>query len=115
MATTHRRLSSLPFPTVGLFAIYSSTDLPDKQPSPADDDADPHSDGDDHAEEGSRAKPDEQAQELAKVVFWYSQVEDLSVDRKARLVGTIRGMQDFARSVGGRALASILVLFGRGS
>ena len=81
------RLSSLPFPTVSVLTIYSAAPLPPGPPTASDVDPD------------KAEKDDEETVEMDKVVYWYSQQEELSVERKARLMGTIRGMADFARSV----------------
>lgn len=82
MTTTNTsRLSALPFPVVSILCIYSSSTLPDADPT---------------------VQPEhqsEQQQEVNKLLFWNSQLQDISVDRKARLMGTIRGMADFATSV----------------
>lgn len=60
-------------PTMALFAIYSSAPLP---PHASDDDA---------------------ALEASKVLFFSAAQDSLSKERKARLMGTVIGMADFAR------------------
>lgn len=77
------RASSFPFPTLSLFAIYSSAPL--LEPS-ADEDA----------------PSDDAAVEASKLLFFSSSQEPLPKERKARLMGTIIGMADFARYVEGR-------------
>lgn len=62
-------------PTMALFAIYSSAPLP---PHASDDDA---------------------ALEASKVLFFSAAQDSLSKERKARLMGTVIGMADFARYV----------------
>jgi len=94
MDTITPRLSALPFPTLSVLAIYSAATLPQARSSGSGVDVDVVADeaGDDEEEKG-----DEQMIEMNKVLFWYSQQTELSAERKGRLMGTIRGMADFAR------------------
>lgn len=94
MTTARPRLSALPFPTVSVLTIYTTAPIP-SEPHPP-----PNDSSNDQKDHGEGEKEDEQVAEMRKVVYWYSQHgNDLPVERKARLMGTIRGMSDFARSV----------------
>lgn len=81
-----------PFPTLSLFSIYSSTPLlPNPPVTPAADG------GDDE-----QHQPDDATLEASKLLLFFSQDEadePLTKERKARLMGTVMGMADFARSV----------------
>lgn len=78
--TAPARANSFPFPTLSLFAIYSSAPL--LEPSTAKD-----------------APSDDAAIEASKLLFFSSTQEPLPKERKARLMGTVIGMADFARYV----------------
>jgi len=66
-----------PFPTLSLLAIYSTTPVASFFPP--------------------TGKQDDAAVEASKVLFLHSAEEDISAERRARLMGTVMGMADFAR------------------
>ena len=71
-----QRAFARPFPTLALLSIYSSVPVPSSTP-PA-------------------GRQDDAAVEASKILF-FSAAEELTVERKARLMGTVMGMADFAR------------------
>ncbi|ORY74096.1 hypothetical protein BCR35DRAFT_353984 [Leucosporidium creatinivorum] len=79
-----------PFPTLSLLAIYSTTPVPSSTPP--------------------TGKQDDAAVEASKVLFFHSAEEDITAERRARLMGTVMGMADFARMLnpgGGPAVRSV--------
>lgn len=71
-----QRSFARPFPTLALLAIYSATPVKGLT-SPA-------------------GRQDDATVEASKILF-FSAHEELKVERKARLMGTVMGMADFAR------------------
>lgn len=74
--------SALPFPTLSLFAIYSAQPLPESIPADA--------------------RRNDAALEQSKVLFFSAsehEHEPITPERRARLMGTVVGMADFARCV----------------
>lgn len=66
-----------PFPILSLLAIYSTTPVPSSNPP--------------------TGKQDDAAVEASKVLFFRAAEEDVTAERRARLMGTVMGMADFAR------------------
>lgn len=77
------RSSPLPFPSISVFCIYSTTPLSSVHTAtPSDEPAE-----DDH---------DDATLEASKLLFFYSP-DELVKERRARLMGTVMGLADFAR------------------
>lgn len=76
-----------PFPTLALFTVYHSPSTP----------ASIHSHRRHESAHDDEAKEDDATVEANKVLYFYSIQTSLSKERRARLMGTVTAMANFAK------------------
>lgn len=85
-------MSSFPFPTLGLFSIYTNITQP-----PSINNNEEEEDKVEEEDSNNNKKSDSEL-ELEKILFFYSNdLNSKKKERKIRLMGTVMGMADFAR------------------
>lgn len=86
-------MSSFPFPTLGLFSIYTNVIQPQSINNNKEEEV-----AIEEGEDSNNNKKSDSELELEKILFFYSNdLNSKKKERKIRLMGTVMGMADFAR------------------